>query len=34
MYVYNSAIIDGTTLWQNVTPYKGPLAEIWNVSFK
>lgn len=34
MYVYNSSVIDGSSLWQNVTPYKGPLAEIWNVSFK
>lgn len=34
MFVYNSDVIDGTSLWDKVTPYKGPIAEIWNVSLK
>jgi len=34
MYVYNSDVIDGDSLWQDVTPYKGPIEEIWNVSLK
>jgi len=33
MYAYDSEVIDGTSLWQNVTPYKSPIFEIWNVSF-
>lgn len=33
MFAYNGAVIDGSTLWQEVTPYKEPLAEIWDVSF-
>ncbi len=32
MFVYNSGVIDGETLWGNVTPYKNPLSEIWDVS--
>jgi len=32
MYVFNKSVIDEATLYQNVTPYKGPLSEIWNVS--
>lgn len=34
MFVYDSSVVDGSSFWQNVTPYKGPLDEIWNVSFK
>jgi peptide/nickel transport system substrate-binding protein len=34
MFAFNSELIDANSLWQKVTPYKGPLAEIWNVSFK
>lgn len=33
MFVYNSKLIDGDTLVQEVTPYKAPFDEIWNVSF-
>ena len=33
LFVYNSAEIDATSLSANVTPYWGPLAEIWKVSF-
>ncbi|PKM63458.1 MAG: hypothetical protein CVU97_00550 [Firmicutes bacterium HGW-Firmicutes-21] len=32
MFVYNTSVIKSNTLWQNVTPYKGPLSELWNVS--
>lgn len=34
LFAYNSDLIDSNSLWQNVTPYKGPISEIWNVSFK
>jgi peptide/nickel transport system substrate-binding protein len=33
LFVYNGSIIDQTTLSTSVTPYWGPLAEIWKVSF-
>ncbi|MBR5746119.1 MAG: hypothetical protein IKX92_02545 [Clostridia bacterium] len=33
LFAYNSDIIDGTTLSQTVTPYWGPLAQIWKVAF-
>lgn len=33
LFVYNAKVIDGSTLSQNVTPYWGPLAEIWKVKF-
>ncbi|MDD3957597.1 MAG: hypothetical protein PHO96_01770, partial [Candidatus Izemoplasmatales bacterium] len=33
LFVYNGDIIDQTTLSSVVTPYWGPLAEIWKVSF-
>ncbi len=34
MFAYNNEIIDATTLSPNITPYWGPLAQIWKVSFK
>ena len=34
MFVYNSSVIDKTSLSADVTPYWGPMAEIWEVSFK
>ena len=34
MYAYDSSVLDDSTFFQNVTPYKRPLAEIWNVSMK
>ena len=34
MYAYNSDVLDDSTFFQNITPYKGPIAEIWNVSLK
>jgi hypothetical protein len=33
LFVYDGAIIDQTTLSTSVTPYWGPMAEIWKVSF-
>lgn len=33
LFVYNGDIIDGTTLSTTVTPYWGPMAEIWKVQF-
>ncbi len=33
LFVYNGRVIDQTTLSTTVTPYWGPLAEIWKVSF-
>lgn len=33
LFVYNSDIIDSTSLSQTVTPYWGPMAEIWKVKF-
>jgi len=33
LFAYNSTIIDPTSLSQTVTPYWGPLAQIWKVSF-
>lgn len=33
LFVYDGSIIDQTTLSTTVTPYWGPLAEIWKVSF-
>lgn len=33
LFVYDGTIIDGTTLSTKVTPYWGPMAEIWKVSF-
>lgn len=34
MYAYDSEIIDSDSLWSDITPYRGPLYEIWNVSLK
>ena len=34
MYAYDSSVLDDTSFFQNITPYKGPLSEIWNVSMK
>ena len=33
LFVYANTVIDGTTLSDNITPYWGPLAELWKVSF-
>ena len=33
MFGYNNTVIDATTLSSTVTPYWGPLAEIWKLSF-
>lgn len=33
LFVYNGSVIDQTTLSTSVTPYWGPLAELWKVSF-
>ena len=33
LFVYDNSVIDATTLSATVTPYWGPLAEIWKVSF-
>ncbi|MDY0010616.1 MAG: ABC transporter substrate-binding protein [Candidatus Izemoplasmatales bacterium] len=33
LFVYDGRVIDQTTLSTTVTPYWGPLAEIWKVSF-
>lgn len=33
MFAYNNTVIDGTTLSATVTPYWGPIAELWKVSF-
>ena len=33
MFAYNNAVIDATTLSTTITPYWGPLAEIWKLSF-
>ena len=33
LFIYDNTVIDGTTLSDNITPYWGPLAEIWKVSF-
>ena len=33
LFIYNSDVINGSTLSKTVTPYWGPLAEIWKVSF-
>ena len=33
MFAYDNTKIDATTLSQTVTPYWGPMAEIWKVSF-
>lgn len=33
LYAYDCTVIDGATLSSTVTPYWGPLAEIWKVSF-
>lgn len=33
MFAYNKTVIDATTLSQTVTPYWGPLAQIWKASF-
>ena len=34
IFAYNSTVIDATTLSSGITPYWGPLAQIWKVSFK
>ena len=33
MFAYDNTVIDATTLSTTVTPYWGPLAEIWKLSF-
>jgi peptide/nickel transport system substrate-binding protein len=33
LFVYNGKVIEGSSLSQNITPYWGPLAEIWKVRF-
>lgn len=33
LFVYDQQVIKGTTLSPTVTPYWGPLAEIWKVQF-
>ena len=33
MFAYNNSVIDASTLSSTVTPYWGPMAEIWKVSF-
>lgn len=33
LFVYNSEIIDGTSLSSEITPYWGPLAEVWKLKF-
>ncbi|MBO4217269.1 MAG: hypothetical protein J5940_04950 [Clostridia bacterium] len=33
MFAYSNTVIDATTLSATVTPYWGPLAEIWKLSF-
>lgn len=33
LFVYDGSVIDQTTLSTSVTPYWGPMAEIWKVSF-
>jgi len=33
LFVYDNSVIDATSLSATVTPYWGPLAEIWKVSF-
>ena len=33
LFVYDNTVIDATTLSATVTPYWGPLAEIWKLSF-
>jgi len=33
MFAYDNTIIDATSLSSNVTPYWGPMAELWKVSF-
>lgn len=34
LFVYDSSVIDSASLSANVTPYWGPLSEIWKASFK
>lgn len=34
IFVYNSNLIDATTLVQDTTPYRSPFSEIWKVSYK
>ena len=34
IFVYNSDLIDASTLVQNPTPYMSPFAEIWKVSYR
>jgi hypothetical protein len=33
LFVYDSYVIDSASVSANVTPYWGPLAEIWKTSF-
>lgn len=33
LFVYDNSVIDANSLSANVTPYWGPMAEIWKVSF-
>jgi peptide/nickel transport system substrate-binding protein len=33
LFVYNDSVVDQTTLSSSVTPYWGPMAELWKVSF-
>lgn len=33
VFVYDNSVIDANSLSKEITPYWGPMAEIWNVSF-
>lgn len=33
MYVYNSTVLDASTFKKDITPFAGPLSEMWKVSF-
>ena len=33
MFAYNNTVIDGTTLSATVTPYWGPIAQVWKLSY-
>jgi peptide/nickel transport system substrate-binding protein len=33
MNVYNSKVLDANTFKKNITPFSGPLSEMWKVSF-
>ena len=33
LFVYDNTVIDSASLSEDITPYWGPMAEMWNVSF-